>query len=64
LAPGTLYAAIARLEAAGLVEGMEAADRRRPDRLSAVGRLALSEEIEAAANFARLGRGRPKGVIA
>ena len=34
---GTLYAALVRLEEAGLVEALEPVDRRRPYRLTAVG---------------------------
>ena len=38
LGPGTLYSALAKLEAAGLVEALPAEDRRRPYRITAAGR--------------------------
>jgi DNA-binding PadR family transcriptional regulator len=47
LGPGTLYGAIARLEEAGLIEPLEADDRRRPYRLTAEGLRALATEIDA-----------------
>jgi len=47
LGPGTLYGAIARLEAAGLIEALEADERRRPYRLTAEGLRALAAEIDA-----------------
>jgi DNA-binding PadR family transcriptional regulator len=37
LGPGTLYAALSRLERRGLVEGLPEQDRRRPYRLTAAG---------------------------
>ena len=37
LGPGTLYAALARLEERGLIEALAPVDRRRPYRLTAVG---------------------------
>lgn len=55
LSPGTLYAAIARLEDAGLVESVGSAERRRPYRLTSAGRRALSAELEAAAAVSRVG---------
>ena len=41
LAPGTLYEALARLQAQGLIEPVESHDRRRPYQLTAVGAQAL-----------------------
>jgi DNA-binding PadR family transcriptional regulator len=64
LSPGTLYAAIARLEDAGLVEPVATSDRRRPYRLTGAGRLALADELESTASLTRLGLGRLKGAIA
>ena len=58
LSPGTLYAAIARLEDAGLVEPVGSAERRRPYRLTSVGRQVLSAELEAVAAVSRVGLGR------
>jgi DNA-binding PadR family transcriptional regulator len=55
LSPGTLYAAIARLEDAGLVESVESAERRRPYRLTSAGRRVLSAELEAVAAVSRVG---------
>src|SRR6266702_4051137 len=47
LAPGTLYEALARLDAQGLIEGVESEDRRRPYRLTAAGAAALRAHLEA-----------------
>ncbi|HEX3493700.1 MAG TPA: PadR family transcriptional regulator [Streptosporangiaceae bacterium] len=56
LSAGTLYAVIARLESRGLIEPLEAEDRRRPYRLTAAGADALavqSERMEKVAGLAR-----------
>ena len=55
MGPGTLYAALARLEERGLVEALEPIDRRRPYRLTAVGETVLGEQLRDLAEFARLG---------
>ncbi len=47
LGPGTLYGALARLDEAGLIEALDATDRRRPYRLTDAGRELLSGEIDA-----------------
>jgi DNA-binding PadR family transcriptional regulator len=47
LAPGTLYEALARLESQGLIEALEAEDRRRPYRLTAAGAAALRVHLAA-----------------
>src|ERR1700734_819131 len=47
LAPGTLYEALARLEGQGLIEALEAQDRRRPYRLTAAGAAALRAHLSA-----------------
>jgi DNA-binding PadR family transcriptional regulator len=47
LAPGTLYEALARLESQGMIEALEAEDRRRPYRLTAAGAAALREHLAA-----------------
>jgi DNA-binding PadR family transcriptional regulator len=47
LAPGTLYEALARLDAQGLIEGVESDDRRRPYRLTAAGATVLRAHLEA-----------------
>jgi DNA-binding PadR family transcriptional regulator len=45
LGPGTLYGAIARLEDRGLIEPVEAVDRRQPYRLTAAGRESLASQL-------------------
>jgi DNA-binding PadR family transcriptional regulator len=45
LAPGTLYEALGRLEAQGLIEAMPPQERRRPYRLTAVGAAVLGEQL-------------------
>jgi DNA-binding PadR family transcriptional regulator len=45
LGPGTLYGALSRLEAKGLIEALPADDRRRPYRLTADGSAALEQEL-------------------
>lgn len=45
LGPGTLYGALSRLEARGLIEALPAEDRRRPYRLTADGSAALEQEL-------------------
>jgi DNA-binding PadR family transcriptional regulator len=45
LGPGTLYGALARLEAKGLIEALPAEDRRHPYRLTAAGSAALEQEL-------------------
>ena len=55
LAPGTLYEALARLQAQGLIEPVESHDRRRPYRLTAVGAQALQAHLAAQRKIADLG---------
>jgi DNA-binding PadR family transcriptional regulator len=55
LGPGTLYAALARLEERGLVEALPPVDRRRPYRLTAIGATTLAEQLRDLAAFAELG---------
>src|SRR5438045_1161455 len=45
LGPGTLYGALSRLEARGLIEALPAEERRRPYRLTAEGSEALEHEL-------------------
>jgi len=45
LEPGTLYAAIARLERRGWIEALEAEDRRRPYRITSAGEIALRAQL-------------------
>jgi DNA-binding PadR family transcriptional regulator len=55
MGPGTLYAALARLEERGFIEAMPPVDRRRPYRLTAVGASVLAEQLRDLAAFAELG---------
>ena len=55
MGPGTLYAALARLEERGLVEALPPVDRRRPYRLSGLGATVLSDQLRDLAAFAALG---------
>ncbi|HTK46302.1 MAG TPA: PadR family transcriptional regulator [Patescibacteria group bacterium] len=55
LGPGTLYAALARLEERGLIEALEPVERRRPYRLTALGASVLSEQLASIEAFAKLG---------
>lgn len=55
LSPGTLYGALTKLEADGLVERLPAEDRRHPYRLTAAGRAALAERLTESARIANLG---------
>jgi DNA-binding PadR family transcriptional regulator len=55
LGPGTLYAALARLEERGLIEALAPEDRRRPYRLTAVGATNLTEQLRGLSAFARHG---------
>ena len=61
LGPGTLYAALARLEQRGLIEALEPVDRRRPYRLTALGVTTLESQLDGLAGFARIGLERLKG---
>ena len=55
LGPGTLYAALARLEKRGLIEALEPEERRRPSRLTGLGETALRTLLEGLSSFARTG---------
>lgn len=64
--PGTLYAALARMERAGLVEEIQTRDyRRRPYRLTAAGTVRLAGDLKllaalAATGLQRLKRRKPR----
>jgi len=58
LGPGTLYGAIARLDARGLIEAVESPDRRNPYRLTGLGERALRLRLETLEAVARAGRQR------
>jgi DNA-binding PadR family transcriptional regulator len=56
--PGTLYGAIARLEARKWIEPMPAEERRRPYRLTAAGQKVLGHRLDSLRSIARIGRAR------
>lgn len=58
LGPGTLYGALTRLEARGLIEGVHSEDRRNPYRLTGLGEKALRARLHAIETVARAGRRR------
>lgn len=58
LGPGTLYGAIARLEARGFIEALGSEDRRNPYRLTALGEKALRARLAALQAVARVGQRR------
>ena len=55
LGPGTLYAALARLEERGLIEALAPVERRRPYRLTGVGAGVLAEQLRQLSDFATVG---------
>jgi DNA-binding PadR family transcriptional regulator len=55
LGPGTLYGALARLEARGLIEPLPAEERRRPYRLTGLGVAVLREQLTSLQSFAATG---------
>ena len=61
LGPGTLYAALARLERRGLIEALEPVDRRRPYRLTGLGASTLKVQLQGLSEFARTGLHRLEG---
>ena len=61
VAPGTLYEALSRLEAQGLIEALESDDRRRPYRLTAAGARTLQEHLQAQRHVADVGLRRLAG---
>jgi DNA-binding PadR family transcriptional regulator len=58
LSAGTLYAVISRLEARGLIEPLEADDRRRPYQITAAGAEALAQQAERMSSVSALFRQR------
>ena len=58
LGPGTLYGAIARLEARKWIEPLPAEERRRPYRLTVAGQRVLRHRLENLRTIARVGRAR------
>ncbi len=68
LGPGTLYGAIGRLEARGLIEAVGESGRRRPYRLTAAGVRALEASLAELRSIvdegaARLARGPAPGAL-
>ena len=55
LGPGTLYAALARLEERGLIEALPPEERRRPYKLTALGATTVNEALTALSAFAEHG---------
>lgn len=55
LGPGSLYGALTRLEAKGLIEALEEQGRQRPVRLTPKGRALLEEELKEMARVAATG---------
>jgi DNA-binding PadR family transcriptional regulator len=58
LSAGTLYAVIARLESQGLIEPLEADDRRRPYRITPAGAAALAQQTARMSEVASLAQQR------
>ena len=58
LGPGTLYGAVERLEAAGLISPEPADDRRRPYRLTEDGRAVLRRRLASIDVISRVGHER------
>ena len=61
LGPGTLYAALGRLEARRLIRRLEAEDRRHPYELTDQGGSALAATLQELARFSALGLERLEG---
>jgi DNA-binding PadR family transcriptional regulator len=55
LGPGTLYAALARLEARGLIASLPSDDRRRPYRITGLGARTLRARLESLDDLVRTG---------
>jgi DNA-binding PadR family transcriptional regulator len=58
LGPGTLYGAIARLEARRWIEPLPAVERRRPYKLTTAGQRVLRHRLQSLNTIARVGRAR------
>jgi DNA-binding PadR family transcriptional regulator len=58
IGPGTLYAALARLERRGLIEPMGADERRRPYRLTPAGSQALATHLAEMRRLVQVGHAR------
>ena len=58
LGPGTLYGALARLEARKWIEPLPAEERRRPYRLTGAGQKVLRTRLEGLRTMTRVGQSR------
>ena len=58
IGPGTLYAALARLERRGLIEPLGPDDRRRPYRLTGAGSSALADHLGEMGRLVQVGHAR------
>jgi DNA-binding PadR family transcriptional regulator len=56
LGPGTLYGALDRLEALGLIEALPSDDRRQPYRMTVAGAAALGAHLDALERISTVGR--------
>ncbi len=63
LGPGTLYGAITRLEHRGLIEPLEADERRRPYRLTEAGTAELSGSLAGMRRILEVGTSRLASAI-
>jgi DNA-binding PadR family transcriptional regulator len=55
LGPGTLYGAITRLERRGLIEPLDADERRRPYRLTVAGTAELADSLSGLRRVVKVG---------
>jgi DNA-binding PadR family transcriptional regulator len=55
LGPGTLYAALARLESRGLIRALDTADRRRPYEVTESGARLLETQLQQLSRFSETG---------
>jgi DNA-binding PadR family transcriptional regulator len=62
LGPGTLYAALGRLERRGLIEALPAEDRRRPYRLTGLGATTLRAHLDQLDRLVQTGLVRLNGL--
>jgi len=62
LGAGTLYGAITRLEEAGWIKALDSADRRKPYRLTALGKRALEEQTSGMDRVVKTARRRLRTV--
>jgi DNA-binding PadR family transcriptional regulator len=58
MGPGTLYAALGRLERQGLIEALPPVDRRRPYQLTGAGATTLEEQLRSLERLAQTGLAR------